>query len=222
MEVVFEYDPQRADVPANVVAEATNPDVVVSSLRVDDAFATFATHKPEGYEAPRAKLARLRRETAELKAELLEADDDANLVYDVDDLIATLERLAAGLPSRPPPRTVDAVQTAAAVVANVNERANADAPLPSNVELLGGGDATARLLDDAARLGDKLPASLVARLAALKGLHEEGFAFAARLRAAELEQTALRATLQANDDACLRLAAKLKDLDGLAQRLQGT
>lgn len=94
-------------------------------------------------------------------------------------------------------------------------------PLPDTsnpaTTALGGGEATAKLLEDSMTATANLPASIVSRLAALRGLHEQGFEFAARLRAVELEQRCLRDALLSNDATASRIAGKLETLlQGLA------
>lgn len=245
-EVVFEYAPEEPKLEEEAWTGSRNQDrdVVQASLRVGEAFALFdaaaldsdGRSRPRSsitatssYEAPRAKLARLQREAADLKSEVEatpEAYDGASatdLLHDVDDLIQSLERMAVGLPPRPASKTFDeakraaeeaAAKAAAGLAARADLKTTSSPGADEDVAALGGGPATAKLVDEASTAS--LPASIVARLAALRGLHEAGFEFASRLRTVELEQGALRAALHANDATAKRIVDKLQGL--LAER----
>mmetsp|Transcript_9045 Transcript_9045/g.13923 ORF Transcript_9045/g.13923 Transcript_9045/m.13923 type:complete len:224 (+) Transcript_9045:118-789(+) len=171
-------------------------------------------------EPPRAKLARLQREAAQLRAELEEESPQSslNILHQVEDLLLSLERIASGLPAQipAPDSSIEEARTAmAAVTQGVQTRASVsitenlstsdDATLAAS---LGVGPETATLLAEAPP-NESLPALLVTRLAALRSLHEQGFEFANRLRAVELEQMALRRTLVSNDEVMSRLAKNI-------------
>ncbi|KAJ1453036.1 hypothetical protein M885DRAFT_525279 [Pelagophyceae sp. CCMP2097] len=187
----------------------------------------------EFYEAPRVKLARLQREADEVRLELVsepeayDGDDGANLMHQVEALRLSLERVAAGLPAAPAARaspSPDATNARAVSQAALLAVEQRRAVLPEaaswsdvSVSCLGGGSATMEVLDRGVFLdecsGDDSLKPLVARLAALRGLHELGFEFAKRLRATELEQAQLLMVMQSNDQALKRIAESLKHLE---------
>ena len=251
-EQVFEYAPETehaADAPAAAEAYAAppTPGIEPSPLALHrscaaafDATALDAAGRPlagalgaaqqrSSYEAPRLKLARLRREAGELRAELerspeaYDADDGATLLHDVEALRLSLERLAAGLPAEPPPppppdaaAAARAARAAAADALRGAAARGAAAPVPAPPAAAAAAAAgAADLAADEARLRAAPPpaavAAVLARLLSLKGLHDASAEDAAKLKRALLEQQALHEKLKSNDAALARVAKALED-----------
>ena len=265
-EEVFEYSPPEES-PAVVVESTVAPEKVdASALRVGEAFQYFEAASRggssiAGYEAPRAKLARLQREAADLRRELEatpESFDGGSFrlcpltFHRYVGREPRLRRRRTAHEPRPPqsrspardskghlPRRAassyrrrhrrhtrrestfvkfddlhvcwQVKERSSAVSTKAPQHTKAD---DDRIKALGGGPETERLLAevDDHKETNSFPAIIVQRLADLRSLHDDGFQFTDRLRAAEQEQASLRTTIKANDDALKRLATAVNDL----------